>query len=369
MIGLITFHCTNMVLSLQALSLLVAAAKSARLRRQLLLIALLVCVERPLIPAVRFRLDSMTTANSVLDFRFDVQDIKRLAHRLRLPSVVITGRGNRVHRDEALCVVLNRLAYPRRYYDMMRLFGRSRESLADIFLHLIHTIYDTWQDNIFLHKGLLVANMDRYCDAVAAQGSPLARVYGFIDGTKLQTCRIGATHDGVNLQKEIYSGHKRMHCLNYQAVSAPDGICIHFWGPLEGRRHDSTMLLQSGLLEALDSDPDLFRDNWIYGDPAYGINSHVLSGFKGNQLSERQRRMNSDMSRVRQSVEWNFKIMKCLWAFVSYKNQSKIRLSPVGKIAALAMFLTNCHCCFYGNQISSFFGLQPPTLESYLNYE
>lgn len=49
----------------------------------------------------------------------------------------------------------------------------------------------------------------------------------------------------------------------------PDGLLIHFWGPFDGRRHDSTMMRESRFIEALDSCREL--DNFfVYGDPAYG---------------------------------------------------------------------------------------------------
>ncbi|KAF0716049.1 hypothetical protein AaE_011202 [Aphanomyces astaci] len=210
--------------------------------------------------------------------------------------------------------------------------------------------------------------MGTYCNAIFAKGAPLSNVYGFIDGTKVQTCRISANGDGSNLQRQVYSGHKRIHCLNYQAIATPDGICIHFYGPVEGRRHDTTMLRLSGLLEYLSQRPSVFSDCFIYGDPAYGISRHILSGYKGVDVSGKKREFNKWMSRVRQAVEWNFMIMKSLWAFITYKNLSKIRLSPVAKIVCVAMFLTNCHCChFRGNQISDYFGLEPPHLEQYLD--
>jgi hypothetical protein len=76
------------------------------------------------------------------------------------------------------------------------------------------------------------------------------------------------------------------------------------------------------------------------------------------------------MSKVRESVEWNFGRMKTLWAFITFKNLQKIMLSPVAKIVGVAMLLTNCHCCYNkGNQISSYFNMQPPTLEEYLHIE
>ncbi|ETV89842.1 hypothetical protein H310_15318, partial [Aphanomyces invadans] len=140
-----------------------------------------------------------------------------------------------------------------------------------------------------------------YCNAVARKGSPLGNVYGFIDGTKIQTCRIESSGDGRNLQRQIYSGHKRFHCLNYQAVTCPDGICVHFFGPMEGRRHDATMLRHSQLLPFLHRHRELFLSKFIYGDPAYGIVDYLLSGYKGNNIGPLKQEFNKWMSRVRQS--------------------------------------------------------------------
>ncbi|ETV91407.1 hypothetical protein H310_14074 [Aphanomyces invadans] len=217
-------------------------------------------------------------------------------------------------------------------------FGRSRSSLCEIFLHVINELYDRWGSLLYLNKKLLAQNMDRYCDAVTAKGALLSNLFGFIDGTKLQTCRISSTGSGENLQRQVYSGHKRIHCLNYQAVTAPDGICLYFFGPVEGRRH---------LMEQFAND---------------------RSFLKGNSLTAERQEFNKWMSRVRQSVEWNFKMLKSLWAIITFKTLSKIRLSPVVIVVAVAMLLTNCHCChFEGNQISQFFGLKPPTVREYLD--
>ncbi|ETV90190.1 hypothetical protein H310_14972, partial [Aphanomyces invadans] len=161
--------------------------------------------------------------------------------------------------------------------------------------------YSRWDTFLYFNKKLVAKTMDRYCAAVAAKGSPLTNVFEFIDGTKVQTCRISSTGDGENLQKQIYSGHKRIHCLNYQAVTAPDGICVHFYGPVEGRRHDTTLLRLSGLLEFMSLHPSVFIDQVLYGDPAYGIAPHLISGFKGNNLSAEKMEFNKWMSKVMQS--------------------------------------------------------------------
>jgi nuclease HARBI1 len=124
---------------------------------------------------------------------------------------------------------------------------------------------------------------------VSGKGAPLSVVYGFIGGTKIATCRPGPSADGLDLQRVVYTGHKRMHCLSYQAVTAPDGLCTHFWGPMEGRRHDAAMLRESQLMNYLDQQGATFDGRFIYGDPAYGVSHRILSGFKGNLASIEKR--------------------------------------------------------------------------------
>ncbi|ETV90211.1 hypothetical protein H310_14955 [Aphanomyces invadans] len=199
------------------LVLLLAMSMTRRQREIILALLAERVVERPLIPAVRFSIDAMTDANALLDYRFDVAGIKELGFVLGLSAVIVIETRNRVHRDEAMCIVLGRLTFP------------ITIPLVRNLSHVINELYDRWGSLLYLNKKLLAQNMDRYCDAVTAKGAPLSNVFGFINGTKLQTCRISSTGTGENLQRQVYSGHNRIHCLNYQAVTAPDGICLHFW--------------------------------------------------------------------------------------------------------------------------------------------
>ncbi|KAG1683336.1 hypothetical protein DVH05_015608 [Phytophthora capsici] len=80
--------------------------------------------ERPLIPAVRFDLLACPDANAERDFQFPVQGILRLVVLLRLPAVIITERGDRCSIEEAMCVLMYRLSYPRRLHDMESKFSQ-----------------------------------------------------------------------------------------------------------------------------------------------------------------------------------------------------------------------------------------------------
>jgi hypothetical protein len=330
-------------------------------------------VERPIIPDVRFSLN-ISSADAVLKYRFDVDGILKMSFLLRIPTTIITDSSDRVLGVEAFCVVLYRLHYPKRYYDMLQIFGRSREQLCRVFNLTLNLLYSIWKDVIYCHFGIIRRRIASYCEAITRRGSPLETVWAFPDGTKFDTCRIqakdhhklGAKH--LNLQKRIFSGHKRKHCLSFQGLTTPDGLCIHFFGPCEGSKHDVTLLRRSNLLNYFEQHSDVFINYHIYGDAAYGISKWVLSPYKGNNLPQSKLDFNKSMSAVRTSVEWNFGRMKTLWSFTTDKLQQKVMLSNVGKVILFSMFLTNCHCCHnQENQISAYFKMSPPKLEEYLN--
>lgn len=118
---------------------------------------------------------------------------------------------------------------------------------------------------------------------------------------------------------------------------------MHFFGPHEERRHDTTVFAASGLLRYFDQHSDIFDGRCIFGDPAYSISKYVVTGYEHVLLTTHQHVFNKEMSSVRTAVEWNFKLMKSLWAYVDFKKGLKIRLSPVGKFVRVSMLLTNCH--------------------------
>ena len=86
-----------------------------------------------------------------------------------------------------------------------------------------------------------------YAECVASAGSMLQYCVGFIDGTVIGIARPQASE----MQRVVYSGHKRKNALKFQALITPDGLIYHASGPLEGRRHDWTMYVPSGIDEQL----------------------------------------------------------------------------------------------------------------------
>ena len=137
---------------------------------------------------------------------------------------------------------------------------------------------------------------------------------------------------------------------------------------MPGRRHDAALLNGSGVLNYMQANmntPD-GRPLCLYGNPAYPLRPHLHHPYRGQRLTAAEQQHNTEMSRIRQAVEWQFGKVVSLWAFLDYGNNLKLYLSPVGKLYRLVALLTNCHACLYGNQTSQYFGLEPPTLDEYL---
>lgn len=148
--------------------------------------------------------------------------------------------------------------------------------------------------------------------------------------------------------RDWYNGWKRKHALKYQAVDSPDGVIRQSWGPMLGRRHDVTLLGQSGLLQYMQQwfNNPAGEAYCIYGDPAYQISPWLLAPYKG-ALTPGQQDFNTAMSSCRVTVEWGFGKVVALWPYVDYAKKQQVGLSAVGlgKQYSVAGILTNCHTC------------------------
>ena len=78
-------------------------------------------------------------------------------------------------------------------------------------------------------------------------------------------------------QRVLYNGHKRVHAIKFQSVVTPDGMIANLYRPVEGKRHGSGMLAESGLLQQLaqHSHSPTGQPLCIYGDPAYPLRVHI----------------------------------------------------------------------------------------------
>ena len=72
------------------------------------------------------------------------------------------------------------------------------------------------------------------------------------------------------------------------------------------------------------------------------------------------------MSSVRIAVEWIFGDIVNYFKFLDFKKNLKLELSAVGKMYIVCALLHNVRTCLYNNTTSTFFGIDPPDVQSYL---
>ena len=311
----------------------------------------------------RFELERMNDDECKAEFRFEKEHLYNLVDSLQLDEEQIFYNRLKVDSIEAVCILLRRLSYPCRYSDMVPRFARPAAELSTIHSHMINTIYNQWGFLLtdFNRELLAAQNLQRFAHAIHAKGAPLTNCWGFVDGTVRPVSRPGRN------QRVLYNGHKRVHAIKFQSVATPDGLVALLHGPYEGKRHDSGILRESGLLRDLEQHSVSPNGEilCIYGDPAYPLKPQLQAPFKGAVLTEDQTQWNKAMSTVRISVEWLFGDIVNYFKFLDFKKNLKIQLSAVGKMYIVGTLLQNARNCLYGSSTSSYFELQPPTLQQY----
>jgi len=246
---------------------------------------------------------------------------------------------------------------------MIPKFGRPVAEISMISNKMLDFLYDNFHHKLRDMNQAWIAphKLREYADAVYAKGAALEFCWGFVDGTVRPICR-PSQH-----QRAVYNGHKRVHALKFQSVVAPNGLIANMFGPMEGRRHDCALLRESGLLQDLQvhSIDQFGRNLCIYGDPAYPIRPQLMCPFRGARITNEQQEFNRSMSKVRISVEWIFGDILNYFKFLDFKKNLKIGLSAVGKMYLVCALLHNARACLYQNSTSTFFNVEPPSLEEY----
>ena len=162
----------------------------------------------------------------------------RLERSLLLPHEMRASNGTKWSGLEGLCVMLRRLNYQKRYEDMVAEFGRHPTDIGIIFNQMIYYIDEHWChlldnfDQMWLHQD----NLRMMAEAIPDKGCPLNNCFGFLDGTLIPNAR------PIYNQRELYNGKDKVHGLKYQSLTVANGLIANLYGPVEGRRHDSTLL-------------------------------------------------------------------------------------------------------------------------------
>jgi nuclease HARBI1 len=263
-------------------------------------------------------------------------------------------------------MVLFRFSRPRRIRNEMEEyfgFGKSKISAGILtMVSALHSLAVKYLDNPAIHRD----RMPYYAAKIHEKCGLVDSVWGFIDGTRRKICRPSY------FQKQAYSGHKRSHGIKFQSVVTPDGLFALMFGPIMGNRHDSYMLAKSELIPKLRefmpdvADPPAPAVFSLYGDPAYPQSEYIFGGYRNPRAGSPEAQWNTEMSKVREVVEWGFANIVANWAFLNFKPAMMIFKSPVAKFYIVGAFLANLRTCFYGNQTMAYFDANALTLDEYL---
>jgi nuclease HARBI1 len=337
-------------------------------------------IERPIqiyrIERINKRISDISDSQAENFYRFRKSDLYHLLQALRFPSIFVLDNGCVVNGEEALLIMLYRLAYPCRLIAMQEVFGIEISQISRIFNQTIKYVYTKHiyllEDNMLLLESRLPVLNDAIRKKVTSMyrnrliPDRIQNVSVFLDGTQR---RVSRPLGSGNVQRNIYCGRKKIHSLAYQGVSGPDGIVYDLFGPVPGRRNDKFVLRESMFIERFR---DIQANNVIqyhaYTDKGYESSTYIKSAYRryaGFELNENQLLENSIMSRCRQGIEWTFGKITEEEKFIDMYKSMKIQLSFIDIYYKVAVLISNAHTCLYGSQLTEAFDIMPPTLREY----
>lgn len=134
-------------------------------------------------------------------------------------------------------VLLCRFSTPDPWVDLEELFGMFSSQLAEVFRESLYKFLNQKHKLIAspLHGPFIADSAERWATTTMEKLGCLDNCIMIIDGTFIGIARPGGAD--IN-QRVAYNGHERNHALKFQAISTPDGLCVHVHGPEVGCHHD-----------------------------------------------------------------------------------------------------------------------------------
>ena len=317
-----------------------------------------------------FNINSLSDEECLIKFRFMRKDVGLISELIPWDKCLdeqgkmrTSRRRYRIDPMEATALLLRRLSTVSRCVDLQEEFGKHSACLNETFYHtleLFHSKFSplvtTWPHEILKDRA------EYYSKVISEKGSPLDNVVGFIDGTAVEIAR----PSGLG-QRATYSGHKRRNCVKFQAVSTPDGLILHIFGPVEGRRHDMSLYRESNIDSLLQDSMNINGIQYcLYGDPAYFLRPYLQVGYQGSSFTADQTVFNASMSKVRIAVEWAFRDVKMYFTHVDFPRKLRMGITPGGLLYICTVILWNFRVCLYGSQTAEYFDCDPMSIVEYL---
>ena len=316
------------------------------------------------IPEKRFDPSTMCDKMFVSLFRFERDEVELLISALQLPRYIISDQRDRGATFEVFSLLCMKYAFPTRFCQMIREYGRSASSMSRLIKSLRIMLYESYSHALRYPPLLTPEECACFASAIRkVSGHPV--IVGFVDGTVREICKPSL------LQGAFYTGKDRIHALKYQAINTPDGLIRHLAGPYPGARHDQFMLKESKVLDWIGGFPRQQGTSWahvIYADCGYcKIDSRIEVPYHDAEINVLHAAYNDKMSSSRISVEWAFGGILKYWSALRHvPSQQILSNQKIGQIYFVAALLTNLLNCVRPNQTSQYFKCEPPSLQAYL---
>ena len=113
--------------------------------------------------------------------------------------------------------------------------------------------------------------------------------------------------------------------ITFQSVVVPNGLIANLYSQVEGRRHDNSMLGDSGLFHDLQQ--HAHGNNNIlclYSVPAYPLRSQVTGPSQCAARTPLQNSWNKAKSQLRVLVEWVFEDILHYFKYLDFKKVLKL---------------------------------------------
>lgn len=162
-------------------------------------------------------------------------------------------------------------------------------------------VYENIKTQMNFDHRLVERYKERSAEAIFNKVERLTECLGFIDGATRQTCL------PVRFQEQLYSGHKKKHCIKSQNITIAKGLIASMFGSVEGRRHDVFILRESNVVNDMERHPGFH----LYGDQGYSMKSWLITRFSNLRRNAEERCFNRALSRARIAVEGNFGWIVC----------------------------------------------------------
>ena len=166
----------------------------------------------------------------------------------------------------------------------------------------------------------------------------------------------------------MYSGHKRAHSMNWQAIVTPDSLISLLVGPYSGTNNDWSMQQRSGYEAEIRSVYTGYLTLYIYRDPAYRASFGIMYLFeypKGRYyLIPEKQAFNKALVQVRISVENTFGSLYNKQIYTAFSGGLVTGLQPIIAQFTTTVLLANCYICL--RRPENRFLISPITIEEYL---